>query len=72
MWEQKRVIQAEYHEGGELMLSASDVVAFLRHHGSTIRPAFLGRGVHAVADELVSLLLDATSPLVDHEEGDDS
>jgi hypothetical protein len=68
-WEQHGCIDAEYRpaeEGGELMLSASDVIAYLRHHARTMRPLHLYEpGIVALADHLASQCLDATRSLVD-------
>ena len=68
-WEQHHVIDAEYRpaeEGGELMLSASDVIAYLRHHAQTMEPKHLyTAGIEALADHLASQCFDATRSLVD-------
>lgn len=67
-WEQAQAIDAEYRsddKGGELMLSASDVVAWLRHHGTTQKPCRIGPPAETLADHLADLCFDATRDLVD-------
>lgn len=66
-WEQEGSIDAAYRDGttGELMLSASDVVAWLRHHATTAKPCRVGPIADTLADHLSSLCIDATRNLVD-------
>lgn len=66
LWEQARTIEARHSPGnGELMLSASDVVAWLRAHAETIQPRAHGPAVDLIADSLSDLLLDATRSMLD-------
>jgi hypothetical protein len=65
-WEHERTIEARRSpENGELMLSASDVVAWLREHAKTITPRCYGPALDCVADSLAGLLLDATRGMLD-------
>lgn len=65
-WEQHHIIEARRSPGnGELMLSASDVVAWLRAHAQTIQPRIHGPALDCVADNLAGLLLEATRDMLD-------
>ena len=66
LWEQQQIIEARINcETGELMLSASDVLAWLRAHADTIKPRIHGAALATVADNLASLLLEATRDRLD-------
>lgn len=65
-WEQEQTIEARPSpDNGELMLSASDVVAWLRAHADTIQPRCYGPALECVADNLAGLLLEATRGMLD-------
>jgi hypothetical protein len=70
-WEQRQVIEARINcETGELMLSASDVVAWLREHATTIKPAIHRPALATVADHLAGLLFEATRSMLDDDGGE--
>ena len=66
-WEDDRGIDAEISPvTGEVMLSASDVVAWLRECAKTMEPRHLCTpGIEAIADRLADNWLKATRNLVD-------
>lgn len=66
-WEQGDGIRAGFSSTPplELMLSASDVVAWLRHHATTENPCRVGPPAEDLADHLASLCFDSTRDLLD-------
>lgn len=65
-WEQGEGVDAFVRaDPVELMLSASDVIAWLRHHATTEQPCHVGPAAEGLADHLASLCLDATRGLLD-------
>lgn len=65
-WEQGQHIYAEISPvTGEVMLSASDVIAWLRFNGGCIQPVHVRPAAIALADALTDRWLDATRNLID-------
>lgn len=63
-WEQERVIEARIIDG-ELMLSASDVTAWLHDCAPKMRPICFAPAAEALADKLTDLIIEGTRPYID-------
>lgn len=70
-WESEGRVDSEIsRDTGELMISASDVLAWIRSNANTHagHPCNTDRAYHALADALADSMLDATLGFVDGSE----